>query len=331
MTTTISSRGLSPQSIMSPEFISTQAQNAGVKVNKHTSPEVAQSQSQLAAGELQIVHATNGRIRIRATNNSFNSQLETISQNLRQHKGVREVATNQQTGSLVVTFDETLLSLPQLLSILQKFDIQLPQVSNVDFLAAWKSLDFWKEQSISFIPLMLGLAVTGGLGIRGLAAIPVYMMTSNATRRMMDYLEPQFLESTGDRLRRSVADRKSVKPAYQKVVHSVIHAIPGRIRFHVPQIAEDRAYGRRLEKLIKTDSQVISVRVNYDAASIAIAYQPGEVAISHWVNLIELAVDVNPSPNPIKVSSQDVSGLWSNMQPAALSFFLAYLANLTNH
>ncbi|MBW4556658.1 MAG: hypothetical protein KME59_12080 [Trichormus sp. ATA11-4-KO1] len=306
MTTTISSRGLSPQSIMSPEFIATQAQNAEVKVNKHTSPEVAQSQS-------QIVHATNGRIRIRATNNSFNSQLETISQNLRQHKGVRGVSINQQTGSLVVTFDQTLLSLPQLLSILQKFDIQPPQVNNVDFLAAWKSLDFWQEQSISFIPLMIGLVVTGGLGIRGLAAIPVYMMTANATRQVMDYLQPQCWETTGD------------------PHHKVVHVIPGRIRFHVPQIAEDRAYGRRLERLIKTDSQVISVRVNYDAASIAIAYQPGEVAISHWLNLMELAVDVNPLPDPVKVSSQNVSSLWSNMQPPALSFFLAYLANLTNH
>lgn len=94
-------------------------------------------------------------------------------------------------------------------------------------------------------------------------------------------------------------------------------------------LAEDRAYGKRLEKLIKTDPQVMSVRINYSAASIAIAYQPDEVDITHWVSLMELALETNPpTSQPPEVIHPDVSSFSSDMKPSAMSFSLAYMANL---
>ncbi|MBD2388161.1 hypothetical protein H6G32_22605 [Cylindrospermum sp. FACHB-282] len=150
----------------------------------------------------------------------------------------------------------------------------------------WKSLDFWKEQSISLIPLMTGLAVTGGLGIKGLVGIPVYIIAADATRWVIDYLAVQVIPSA---VSAEYQCREVAAPPV-KIAYSVVHVIAGRVRFRVPQIAEDRAYGRRLERLLKTDTQVVSVRVNYDAASIAIAYQSGEISISHWVKLMELAL-----------------------------------------
>jgi hypothetical protein len=339
----------------------------------------------LPTGGLEIIHATHGRIRIRATDGSLNSRLEQVSQHLKQYKGVKEVAANEQTSSLVVTFDENYLTLPQMLGILRELNIHpsphsLESISSRDPLAAWKSPEFWKEQTISLIPLMTGLAVTGGLGISGLASIPVYMLAAGATRRVIGYLEPHTAKSDSDKQPQSddrIGDRQTKKPnktteqpkltqvvtkpvvaqetatPSANVAHTVAHAIAGRIRFHVPRIAQDRAYARRLERLLKTDPQVTNVRMNCDAASIAIAYQPSHVAVNHWVKLLELALQTNPPTSPIQTgeaqqppektiqsivstnttetksesNNLNISGVWAEMKPPAMSFSLAYMAN----
>lgn len=92
------------------------------------------------------------------------------------------------------------------------------------------------------------------------------------------------------------------KPA--KVAYSIAHAIPGRVRFRVPQIARDPKYVQRLEALLKSDSTVTSERVNSAARSVVITYKTGMIrdsqkrvqsflsaAISHLANLIESAND----------------------------------------
>lgn len=324
MTKTLSSRGLSPKETSSPDLISTQRHSDELKVNKQTSSVAAKSAMPLPAGELQIIHTAHGRIRIRATDGSFNSRLEPVSQYLKQCKGVKEVSINEQTSSLVVTFDEKQLALPQMLAILEQLNIHPSPTSpesgsSKDPFAAWKSPEFWIEQTISFIPLMTGLAVTGGLRISGLASIPVYMITADATRRVIEYLEPHIAKLDSSK-QSQTGDRQSVKqnnktkqpkltqaltkPVVEQVrqdvkrsaniAYTVVHTIPGRIRFHVPRIAQDHAYAKRLERLLKTDAHVTNVRINCDAASIAIAFQPGEVALNHWVKLMELALQTNP-------------------------------------
>ncbi|MFN6572281.1 HMA2 domain-containing protein [Dendronalium sp. ChiSLP03b] len=87
-----------------------------------------------------------------------------------------------------------------------------------------------------------------------------------------------------------------------KVDYSIVHAIPGRVRFHIPQIASDPKYVQRLETLLKADPAVRSERVNKDAASIAIAYETEMLRdakkrvqsvfagiVSHLVSLIQSA------------------------------------------
>jgi hypothetical protein len=90
-----------------------------------------------------------------------------------------------------------------------------------------------------------------------------------------------------------------------QVIYSVAHAIPGRVRFYIPQIASDPNYVERLEALLQADPAVTSERVNRDAASIVITYKTEmlqdskklmqsvlEVAVSHLANLIQSANDV---------------------------------------
>ncbi|MGH1393296.1 MAG: HMA2 domain-containing protein [Trichormus sp.] len=349
----------------------TQRHNNEAKMNTNSSKVVIEPQLKLSATGMQVVHATNGRIRIKTTNDSFSSNSKTIIQYLRQLPGVKEVAANQKTSSLVVFFDEEQLSLSEMLAILQQLDIKLtPDAPRSDPFAAWKSVEFWQEQTISFIPLMTGLAVTSRLGISGLASIPVYMITADATRRVIDYLKPRLGDGNSDI--KADGDNKSAHKENQapivkidkepttwsaKVIYNVIHQIPGRIRFHIPILTSDRAYGRRLEKLLTSDPVVKTVRINTDAASIAITYQSqAEIAVSHWVSLMELALETTPATVPVSKVSQPkavisepvvaqhlsvpdnitmpesqtiyISSWWAEMKSAALSYSLDLMANL---
>jgi hypothetical protein len=366
---------------ISSNLISTQPNN---EVNYSNTKMTQLTQSQPSGG-LQIVHVTTGRVRLRTTDSSLNSMLDSIAQDLRSIEGVSEVAVNEQTGSLVLSFDEDKLSLPQILALKSNLEIQQPETSSdspskTDPFAAWKSASFWKEQGISLIPMMTGLAVTGGLGIHGWVSIPVYMIAADATRGVIGYLGSQVpiseknegkytdsaLESdipesglSSKEERKSTIQPEKSTPA--KIDYSVVHAIGGRIRLNVPRIAQDRGYGRRLERLVKTDAQVTSVRVNFDAASIAIAYQSREIPLSYWVSLMELALQTNPptlgittANQPLQEVSQtneitdapvtqtpevinsttasettsELSSVWTNLKPPAMFLSLGIMANL---
>ncbi|WP_066382316.1 HMA2 domain-containing protein [Anabaena sp. CA = ATCC 33047] len=375
--TMISRARLSPDLPRFSDLTLTQRHYDAIKVNTNSSRVVIQPQLELSATSMQVVHATNGRIRIKATDGSFSSNVQSITQYLGQYPGVKEVTTNEQTGTIVVSFDQQQISLSQMLGVLQRLNIPTSQNRPLsDPFAAWKSVDFWKEQTISFIPLMTGLAVTSRLGISGLASIPVYMMTADATRRVIDYLKPRLDGLASGKS--ADAEHQSANPENQtsivkkhsetikwsaKVTYSVIHQIPGRIRFHVPMIASDRAYAMRLERVLQTDSLVKSVRINVDAASVAITYKPStEIAVSHWVSLMEsawettkptVAVSTTAKPTPsttvsisepetenqltqstdATISASDgktiyISSWWADMKAPALSYSLAIMANL---
>ncbi|TBR60666.1 hypothetical protein B4U84_07375 [Westiellopsis prolifica IICB1] len=393
MTKTISSRkGLSQPLQPSSGLIFAHQQSD--EVHKHKGEVSTRSTAQSMLGKLKIIHVTQGRVRIRATDVSHNSILESLSRQLQQHHGVTEVTTNYKTSSLLVKFDETRLSLPQMLTILQEFGIQEYQAvsdsqSNSDPFAAWKSVEFWKEQGLSFIPLFAGLGVTGAIGINGLAAIPVYMITADATRRVIEYIEPQLLGSKKNKklntasatqsiTKHQVTPQTSLAKVEQitvvkqelfptknldnaKITYNIVHAIPGRIRMSLPKLAHDQDYAKRLERLLKADPQVTNVRINCDAASVAIAYQPNNIKVSRWIDLMQLAQQETTAPHVIykdagtprhsdvqkqaeklvtpapiqekefqttKVeSTPEVTGLWANFKAPALSYALAFMAN----
>lgn len=376
MTKTISSRKrLSLGLQKSNDLVSSHLK--GDEVNKDTKKSVAQSTGQPSLGELHIVHASSGRVRVRAIDGSHNSKLDTICQSLHRRDGIKEVYVNEQTGSLVINFDEQKLSLSQMVELLQSFGVEKQQSSphhesKTDPFAAWKSPDFWKEQGISFIPLFAGLAVTRRLGLGGIAAFPVYFITANAARRVISYLESQFSAagkspssndgSNDSAVKLNKLDQSLLSKVEQtstetaapsaKITYNVVHAIPGRIRFNVPRVARDRAYAKRLERLLKTDSHVTTVRVNCDAASVAITYGTSQIPVSHWAGLMQLADEAIPQTQPVKTpieqqlpepenqSTQptlsirtneegvlDVVGLWSDYKTPALCTALSFMAN----
>ncbi|BAZ38066.1 hypothetical protein NIES4101_40010 [Calothrix sp. NIES-4101] len=97
----------------------------------------------------------------------------------------------------------------------------------------------------------------------------------------------------------AVSQVSELKSQPAKINYSIVHSIPGRIRFHIPRLSKDKAYARRLERLLKTEAHVNNVRVNCDAASVAIAFQPPSLNTSHWISLLELADEVIPETSTI--------------------------------
>jgi copper chaperone CopZ len=315
----------------SEERLSSQPEIAQNLISSQTPSSQFQGCVQPLASGWQIVHATNGRVRIRptdTTDSSFKLELDSLSKQLKHLEGVKTVTVNQETGSLIVNFAAERLSLAQILLSLQEMGISPPQAnsssaSKPDAFAAWKSLDYWKEQGISLIPLFTGLFVTGRLGISGWASIPIYLLTADATRLLIAAVLPQLVEGEdgekedkqgsreqeagsrkqGSREQGAGREFSPLPPANSpsasanlqspNSIYKLVHTIPGRVRFNVPRIAEDYAYARRLERILKTDAQVTGVRINRNAASVMISFEPQpeakNIPVSYWVDVIQLA------------------------------------------
>ena len=62
--------------------------------------------------------------------------------------------------------------------------------------------------------------------------------------------------------------------------YAIAHAVPGRVRLRMPQLAIDAGFAHRLEQALKTVEYVKRVRVNRAAASIAINYD--NQGLSDW-------------------------------------------------
>ncbi len=60
----------------------------------------------------------------------------------------------------------------------------------------------------------------------------------------------------------------------------VAHAVPGRVRLRMPQLAIDAGFAHRLHQALKADEYVENVRINRTAASIAINYD--NQGLSDW-------------------------------------------------
>lgn len=75
--------------------------------------------------------------------------------------------------------------------------------------------------------------------------------------------------------------------------HTIVHAVPRRIRLRIQRLADDFLFIRRLETLSKNDSYVIRFRVNRAAASVIIYYDVcslSEIDLGqHLLNIIKQA------------------------------------------
>ena len=234
---------------------------------------------------VEIVSAIAGRVRLRATDQRGSDALEAVAPRLREQEGVHEVRTNEQTGSVLIIFEPSTTKWSQLWEVLQQCGVSQGQEE-----AQEERSDLWSQaytQIQLLIPSFVGIAVTRSLGIQGWSSIPAFMITAGTTRQVMEKFDLGLPGvPTGETPQDTSTENQA--PAY-----SVISATPGRMRFHIREVAEDADYAKRVQRLAKADERITSVRLNRAIGSVVITYESQRFSDaemrSHLGELIEVA------------------------------------------
>jgi len=91
---------------------------------------------------------------------------------------------------------------------------------------------------------------------------------------------------------------------FEEVDYQVVHTTVGRIRIHVPRLANDPEYARKLQHLVESLNFVISLRINASASSMVVNYdtclEPLATVQSALVDAIQQArtTDIPLVPTP---------------------------------
>ena len=134
---------------------------------------------------VNLLHAVPGRIRLRITGDSLKNNLEAIGQQLQQQEGIREVRTNEKTGSLLILFEPNKLSRVELCKFLDRCGISdIPGLSSEAKTAiSWSNASSKACNRLkAFIPPIIGLLTVRSLRMYGWSAIVTYLIVTRITR-----------------------------------------------------------------------------------------------------------------------------------------------------
>ncbi len=239
---------------------------------------------------MQVVHNTPGRLRLKACSKNIDiPTLKAIAQQLQQHEGIYEVKLNNTSGSMVVSFDVSTISLSQLWEILK--DLNIDERTPASISPTTEAVENKSSQPInntvtftaglidSLVPMTICMFVNQKLGISGWRSLPISLLTSKLTRGIMEDIKAQLEELTTEK-----NSTPTVTPSFQ-----VLHSTLGRVRLRVPQVGNDVEYAQRLEQLILSTDGVTNVRINRSAVSVAIAHEPHLDMLPYVAKLVEEA------------------------------------------
>lgn len=244
---------------------------------------------------IEVVHAVAGRIRLRSADKGSDGQLEDLAKFLQRQPAIKQVRPNPQTGSLTATFDAHQLPMQQLLTLLSNEGVTVPQtastpallndpIEQVSNLIAGASFD-------AAMPLMAGLLVVQRLGIQGLPALPLYLIVAESTRQVLD--------EYGSILQPASPPVEFASEPTAESGFEIVHAVAGRIRFHIPRIVEDEIYRRRLKRAIEALPEVTGIKVNKTVASFAVTYDPRAVSLPQMQR--QLVNQIKQSSIPVSI------------------------------
>lgn len=245
---------------------------------------------------LEVISAVAGRIRLRITDEETRAAIEAAAPTLRQQEGVRQVRINKQTGSLLVNFDPDRVQLSQLWEGLQQWGISQVEAASENGQSD-RCLQAY-EQVLSFVPSIIGILVTRWLGVQGWKIVPTYLLSAGTTRQFMNQLDlglPAFLAGEGSQPTTDQASGQLALPSEvdNQVGCEVVSAVPGRIRFHVPRVANDTDYAERLRQLAQADDKITAIRINRLSRSVVLTYESHRLsdteAGTHLSHLIQAA------------------------------------------
>ncbi len=130
------------------------------------------------------------------------------------------------------------------------------------------------------LPVAIGVLVTSQFKLRGANALLVNLLVASLASQIFTQLkqeqspavnENNHLSSTGEQIEESETNLQG---------YTIAHAVPGRVRLRMPQLAIDADFAHHLQQALNADEYVKQVRINRAAASIAINYK--NQGLSDW-------------------------------------------------
>jgi hypothetical protein len=146
------------------------------------------STASLTSEEMKIVHAIDGRIRLRCSSDRARELLPTIAQDLQERAGIYKVTSNKTTGSLLVEFDPDHFSQGQLTELLQPLSVALPSATKATTSTNSPSSSKVYEQLLSLVPPLLGLAIVRGIGVTGWKSLVTYLVATGFIRQIWEQM-----------------------------------------------------------------------------------------------------------------------------------------------
>lgn len=122
------------------------------------------------------------------------------------------------------------------------------------------------------LPVAIGVFVTSRFQLRGANALLVNLLVASLARQLFIQLkkEQPLAVTESNNSSATVAEIEASEADLQG--YAIAHAVPGRVRLKMPQLAIDADFARRLQQALNADEYVKQVRINRPAASIAINY-----------------------------------------------------------
>ena len=155
----------------------------------------------------------------------------------------------------------------------------------------------------TILPVVVGLLITSRFQLRGANALLVNLLVASVVRQVFFQLKQQApqLSAESQGTPEKEAETPDTEPNLQG--YAIAHAVPGRVRLRMPQLAIDGDYALALQEALNADEYVSKVRINRAAASITIHYK--NQGLSEWelglrlMNIINTIQQEHQSPQPV--------------------------------
>ncbi|AUT04148.1 heavy metal translocating P-type ATPase [Nostoc sp. CENA543] len=126
-----------------------------------------------------------------------------------------------------------------------------------------------------------------------------------------------------------VVSPKQIAP----VTHSVVHAVPGRLRWRVPRLRYDTDYAKRLVALLEADTLITKTRIQPAAASLVVVYKHNAVAEAKMRSRLSCLIVAAGDPGIVPINTkqslatpeEQEEASWPGMQLSVLATGLAIL------
>ncbi|VEP12787.1 conserved hypothetical protein [Hyella patelloides LEGE 07179] len=132
----------------------------------------------------------------------------------------------------------------------------------------------------TILPVACGIFITSQLKLRGANALLVNLLVASLARQIFTQLKQEPTSTVTESNNISASQEESSASETNLPDCAIAHAVPGRVRLKMPQLALDADFAQRLQQALNADEYVNRVRINRAAASIAINYD--NQGLSDW-------------------------------------------------